>query len=245
MKLVLSDTKMLKDSVSIIADLVTEVTFEVSNDAIELVAMDPANVAMVVFKLLSSSFVEYDVDEKQKLSINLNDFKQVLKRGKSSDTLTLELSDNKLKTTFKGNSTREFYLPLIELEEKEQNIPDLEFDAVVKTSSTVLNDAVEDVDIIGDSVVFRCESSKLEITASSDLTKADIEIKSDDDTEIDCGDTVKSKYSIEYLKKIIKASKLADDVSINFGEDYPMKLEYKQVDKMKLDFILAPRVDND
>ena len=65
MKLTLSEPKFLKDSISIISDLVTEATFKITKDAIELVAMDPANVAMVIFKLLSSSFVEYDVKENE------------------------------------------------------------------------------------------------------------------------------------------------------------------------------------
>ena len=39
MKLTLADTKFLKDSVSIIADLVTEVRFKVTKNGLELVAM--------------------------------------------------------------------------------------------------------------------------------------------------------------------------------------------------------------
>ena len=40
-------------------------------------------------------------------------------------------------------------------------------------------------------------------------------------------------------------AKLTDKVSLHFNNDYPLKLEYKQVDKLVLSFILAPRVDND
>jgi hypothetical protein len=32
---------------------------------------------------------------------------------------------------------------------------------------------------------------------------------------------------------------------IQFNKDYPLKLEYKTVDKVSLSFILAPRVEND
>jgi len=63
MKLTLAEPKYLKDSISIISDLVNEARFKVTPEAIELVAMDPANVAMVIFKLLSSAFTEYDVKE--------------------------------------------------------------------------------------------------------------------------------------------------------------------------------------
>ena len=47
MKLSLAEPTYLKESISIISDLVSEARFKVTPDAIELVAMDPANVAMV------------------------------------------------------------------------------------------------------------------------------------------------------------------------------------------------------
>jgi len=127
MKLTLAEPKYLKDSISIISELVNEARFKVTKDAIELVAMDPANVAMVVFKLLSSTFVEYDVKEDVELAVNLSNLKRVMRRAKPNDTVTLELSsENKLDIIFKSNNTRKFSLPIIELEEKEQKEPELE-----------------------------------------------------------------------------------------------------------------------
>ena len=98
MKLTLAEPKYLKDSISIISELVNEAGFKITSDAIELVAMDPANVAMVMFKLLSSAFVEYDVKETTELAINLNNLKQVLRRVKPSDMLSLETTDKYLKS---------------------------------------------------------------------------------------------------------------------------------------------------
>jgi proliferating cell nuclear antigen len=174
MKLTLADTKFLKDSVSIIADLVTEVRFQINSNGLELVAMDPANVAMVVYKLLSSSFVEYEVKDEKSLSINLNDLKQVLRRVKGNDTLTLENPEAKLKVTLKGKSKREFLLPLIDVEEREQKVPSLEFGVTVKTDASVINDAIEDVDIIGESVAFIATEKSFKISSSSDLSQAEV-----------------------------------------------------------------------
>jgi proliferating cell nuclear antigen len=247
MKLSLAEPKYFKDSVSIISELVNEARFKVTPDAIELVAMDPANVAMVIFKLLSSCFVEYDVKKEVEIGINLSNLKQVLRRAKPNDTLTLELEENKLKITLKGNTTRTFSLSILEMEEREQRIPDLKFPVTVKTLSTVLNEAVEDADIVAESVSLMVEGKKLLIEAEGDLSNARIEVKEDADTKIiaDSKEKVRAKYSIEYLKKMMQGSKLADSVSIQFNKDYPLKLEYKEVDKVMLSFILAPRVEND
>lgn len=247
MKLTLAEPKYLKESVSIISELVNEGVFKITPDAIELIAMDPANVAMVIFKLLSSSFVEYDVKKEVELAINLSNLKQILRRAKPTDMLTLEVdANNRLLVQLKGNTIRTFSLPIIDIDNKEQKVPALEFPVTISTTSSILSEAIEDVDIVADSVSFMVENGKFIINAEGDLSNANIEIKSDDDTKIKSSkDKVKAKYSIEYLKKMIGAAKLSDRVTVQFNKDYPLKLEFKAVDKLMLSFILAPRVENE
>ncbi len=247
MKLTLAEPRYLKDSISIISELVNEASFKITPQAMELVAMDPANVAMVIFKLLSSCFTEYKVETEQEVAINLGNLKQILRRAKPNDMLTLEIEESKLKITLKGTSTRTFSLPIIDLDEKEQKIPELNFGVTIQTESMVLNDAIEDVDIVAESVSFIAEQGKFTVMAEGDLSKAKVEIDENEKTKIGLheADGVKAKYSIEYLKKMIAGSKLADTVSISFNKDYPLKLDYKAIDKVALSFILAPRVEND
>src|SRR3989339_1411245 len=123
MKLTLAEPKYLKESISIISDLVNEARFKITPNAIELIAMDPANVSMVIFQLLSSSFIEYAVDKDVEISINLSNLKQVLRRVNPNDMLTLELGeDNKMRILLKSNTVRTFSIPLIDLEDKEQKV---------------------------------------------------------------------------------------------------------------------------
>ncbi|MBU1199417.1 MAG: proliferating cell nuclear antigen (pcna) [Nanoarchaeota archaeon] len=245
MKLTLADSKYLKESVSIISDLVTEGTFKVTPDNIELIAMDPANVAMVIFKLMGSTFTEYDVKKPELLGINLNNLKQILRRAKSNDIISLELDDNKLKITLKGTSTRTFHMPLIDVEEKEQKVPDLKFSVTITTDSSIINEAIEDADIVGESVSFIADPKHFVVSATGDLNKANIDIVGGDGTKITATEKVKAKYSLEYLKKIMQGSKLSDKVTLEFAKDYPLRVEYIEKNKVQLAFILAPRVDND
>ncbi|MEA2037480.1 MAG: proliferating cell nuclear antigen (pcna) [Nanoarchaeota archaeon] len=246
MKLTLAEPTYLKESISIISDLVTEARFKVNKDAMELVAMDPANVAMVVFKLLSSCFTEYDVKEETQISINLGNLKQILRRSSSNDMLSLELTkDNKLSIKLKGATTRTFNLPLIDLEEKEQKIPDLKFPIKVTLPSSTLTSAIEDADIVAESVTLEAEKGKFTVHAAGDLSQAKIEMVEGDNIKIEASEKVKAKYSIEYLKKMIGASKLSENVEIGFSKDYPLKIDFKAIDKVLLSFILAPRVENE
>ncbi|MCF7798515.1 proliferating cell nuclear antigen (pcna) [Candidatus Woesearchaeota archaeon] len=246
MKLTLAEPKYLKESVAIISEIVTEATLKITSEAVALVAMDPANVALVIFKLLSSSFVTYDIEGPTNITVNLNNLKQVLRRVKSNDTLTLELEENKLKVTLQSTSKRTFHLPLIELDDKEQRVPDLSFVATIVMQSSTLIDAVDDVDVVGESVTFSATQDKFSISSKGDLTKAAVDIPADKTTKIVCEDEgVKAKYSIEYLKKMMQGAKIADVVQIKFSRDYPLRLEYVVQNKLELSFVLAPRVDND
>ncbi|TAL56958.1 MAG: proliferating cell nuclear antigen (pcna) [Nanoarchaeota archaeon] len=247
MKLTLAEPKYLKDSISIISELVNEAQFKITKDAIELVAMDPANVAMVIFKLWSSSFTEYDVDKEVTISLNLSYLKQILRRAKPTDMITLEMeAANRLKITFRSHSVRTFGLAIIDTQEHEQRIPQLSFPVSVETTAEVLNEAIEDVDIVSESVSLQVEQGKFSIHAEGDMSNAVIEVKADDKTAIKAAkEPVKSKYSVEYLKKMIQAGKIADAVRIQFNKDYPLKLDYHTVDRVMLSFVLAPRVDND
>ncbi|MFH1510859.1 MAG: proliferating cell nuclear antigen (pcna) [Candidatus Woesearchaeota archaeon] len=247
MKLTLAEPKYLRDSVIIISDLVNEARFKITPQAVELVAMDPANVAMVIFKLFSSCFTEYDVKKATEIGINLSNLKQILKRSNPSDMLTIEATqDNKLQITMQGANTRTFSLPMLDIEEKDQKVPELNFTMQVTTPCTMFNSAIEDADIVAESVTLIADDKKFVVQAEGDLSKARIEIKGDE-TKISTSskDTIKAKYSIEYLKKMIGGSKLSDKVEINFSKDYPLRLEYKVVDRMQLAFILAPRVESD
>ena len=210
--------------------------------------MDPANVAMIVFKLLSSTFVEYNVKEKKEIVINLANLKQILRRASPNDALSLDIDENKLIVKLSGNTTRTFSLPLLDFDEKEQKIPSLEFPVMVNLNSTDLDNAIEDASIVAESVSLIAEQKKFTIQAEGDLNQAKIEMTSNENMNIKITGSEKkilSKYSIEYLKKMISASKISDKVTIEFNKDYPLRLSYTEIDKMNLTFILAPRVENE
>lgn len=247
MKLVLAETKQFIDSISIISELVNEVRFRISKDKIELIAMDPANVAMVSFKLLSSAFIEYEVESEIQICVNLDSLKQILRRIKPADIVIFESEKNKLKIQIKNETIRTFHLSLIDMEEKEQRIPDLKFPLRIQMPTVVFDEAIEDMSIVAESVALTASSQKLTIESEGNMNAAKSEIPNASETDIKIAGTeeIKSKYSIEYLKKMIKAGKLADFMTIQFSKDYPLKLDYLIKDKLELSFILAPRVSTD
>jgi len=245
MILTLADAKYLKESISIISDLVKEATFNITNDGLELIAMDPATVAMVIFKLLPSSFVEYSIEQPMEIAINLDNFKQILRRAKTDDIVSLSVNENTLEITLKSKHSKKFNLPIIELDNKEQKIPSLEFSTKIDIPSSMLSEAIEDSSIVSDAVAFIAQPEGFSVKAEGDLSKAEINMAADENLKVNSAATTRSKYSIDYLKKMISGSKLSETAQVEFAESYPLKLSYKVVDKVLLSFILAPRMEND
>ena len=248
MKLTLAEPRLLIDSIGVISDLVNDARFRVDKNAIELIAMDPANVAMIIFKLLSSAFTEYQIEKPMEIAISLESFKAILKRVKPADVLTMELDQekNRLRVRLKSDSVRTFHLALIDIEDKEQRIPELNFPVKVEMNSAVLDDAIYDMDVVAESVALIAQKGKFVVEAESNMNDAHAEIAEDEETKITGAKTeVRSKYSIEYMKKIIKGSKLAPRVALQFNKDYPLRVDYIVKDKLSFSVILAPRVSND
>jgi len=52
-----------------------------------------------------------------------------------------------------------------------------------------------------------------------------------------------SKFARDYLTKMVK--KVADEVTVGLGTDYPIMLTYELGNESKLVLVLAPRVSND
>lgn len=254
MKLVLADAKLLKDAVATISELVTEARFVCTPDGLELIALDPATVAMVDFKLLASAFSDYDVEDGDEICLNLMNLKQVLRRAGGADTIELETKDNKIRILIKGTSARTFHLPLIELDESRRSLPKVDYSATITTTSSQFSDAIDDADIVAESVALLAEGNAFTVRAEGDLSKVNIEIPQDHDTKIVIEEEVagaaveqpvKARYSIEYLKKMVQGGKLAEKVTLQFRKDHPLRMEYKLLNKVQLVFILAPRVEND
>ena len=240
MKLKLTDSKVLSESINIISDLVTEVKAKVNKEGLSIIAIDPANVALVTLNLPHSAFSMFELENEEVLGLNLGDLKQVLKRVSSGSSLTIEKEDNLLKFGVEGTK-RHFKLALINVEQEEKKIPELEFSSKIEINSDILATAIEDASIVADACTFSALKDSFTIEAQGALNSTKTEFSSEQ-AKIETKDA-KSKYSIEYLQKFMKAGRISDRAVIQFSSDYPARLDFKGDAEMI--FILAPRVEED
>jgi len=247
-KATLADVGLLTDSISTIAELIDEGLFKLGKDGIGLLAADRALVAVVDFKIMSSAFEKYEADEEKSIGLNITNLLSILKRASAEDKATFTLADSKLEIVLQNASRRRFVLPLLDLSQEEvPPIDQLEFAVSAELKPSVLQSGIADAEIVADSVLFEASPSRFGMRAEGDISSAQLELERGNASLIalTAEAEVKSRYPLDYLKKIVKAAKIAESVKLNWGQDYPMKLEFKSKDKVILNTVLAPRVSEE
>lgn len=236
----LENPALLSKAIEIISELVTEVRIKVNEFGMSITAIDPANVAMVGFKLPKSAFSQFEADS-EVLGVNLDDLKRILKRCGAGGSLVLEKKENQLEIKIYDKIRRNFSLNLIEVESEDKEMPSLDFSSRVEMLSGYFTEAVEDCAVVDDACSFIIKDGKFIIEAKS-LNSARSEF-SGDEVKIQAEDC-KARYGLEYLQKFVKGAKLCDRTILNFANEHPLKIEFR-AQHFELSFILAPRVETE
>ncbi len=239
MRVKIDNPKIIADAISIVSEIVSEVRIKLLEDGMSIVAVDPANVAMVIFKIPKESFSEYEKGT-EVWGVNLDDLKRILKRASTSGSVVLEQEENRLNITIFDKIKRNFTLSLIEVESEDKEEPELSFGAKVEIDSDTLAQAIEDCAIVADSCTLTTGEGFFLVQGAGSLNSAKAEFSQD---EADIEGISISKYSLEYIMKFMKAKKISKKAIVKFSDDFPLRLEFPG-EKLGIAFVLAPRVEN-
>jgi proliferating cell nuclear antigen len=243
----IQDTKLLKDSLQAISNLIAEGQFAINQDGITLTAADPAMVALVDFHLEKDAFESYELDEDTEVGINLEKLYSILRRAKGSERLVMEVDGSKLTLRIKNESTRTFSLPLLNIDDDVPSTQQLDFNVRADFKSSVLSSGIGDAAVVGDAVTISGDGDGITIRAEGNNSNVEFHVEEGSDglLELEADGKAESMFSLDYLNKMMKAEKLADTVKVSLGQDFPMRMDFKVPDKLKLGFILAPRIEEE
>ncbi len=250
MKLILDKPSYLKDSLAILSELVSEVRFTFALDGVIVRAMDLSGIAFIDYKLLKGAFVKYELEKEKDLGLKISDLRDVIKKSKDKDIITISLDNELLVITLTGRTKRTFKLNTIDIPSEKKNAPNLDFDGSITTSTDIFNEALDAVDTFtdktGSGVNIRLAKEDMVMTHIGPVNSTKAVIKLSKYTKIDCKlPMIKSKLALDYLKRFSAGSKISNKVTIHLKEEYPAKFDYQDPDKIKISFILAPRSSKD
>ena len=241
------NAKIFKDCIDALVTLIDEGTFNLTETGVTLRAMDPSQIAMVNLVLPKESFEKYNVSGNEKIAVNLDDLSRITARYRPGETLAIKLDDtnSRLVLTFKGQHTRRFNLPLLDVNATEPKEPKIDFDSTIKMNGSVLKEGLKDAGLVSSHVVLDANTEGFTIESTGDKGRVIIETKKGDDILLEHTVNTDSKamYPLEYLNDLLKATESGAAVSIEMKSDAPLRVHYP-IGQATVTYYLAPRIEN-
>ena len=239
------NAELLKDAIASLAVIVDEVRFRIKPEGISVKAVDPANVAMVVFELGSSAFDEYSADESE-IGIDLNKITDLLGITDKGDTVRMELEEgnHKLLIDVGGLS---YTLSLLDPStiRAEPRIPQLELPAKVVMNGADLRRAVKAAEKISDHMIMGVTGDTFYMEAKGDTDQVRLEMGRDQLIDLKTGEA-SSLFSLDYLTDIVKPTNKVNEVSLSLGRDFPVIIDFEIANGAgRISYLLAPRIESD
>jgi proliferating cell nuclear antigen len=237
--------EVLRELVEVISTLVSEVKLSISKDGIDVKAVDPSHVAMLVLKLNKAAFEEF-TGEPTEIGIDVEKLKEVLRLSKPGDVLDLQFDGGKNRLVLKvGKLTRHMSIvdPAGITDPKVPNVspPGI---AVVKMDD--LRQGIRGSESISDHVTLSLEADSFSMHSEGETDKVDLTLTKDQLSKLEVKESVKSMYPLDFFSSMVKSITTSPEVTLHVGNEYPLKLEFTIADgKGEGRFLLAPRVEED
>ncbi|POG56845.1 DNA polymerase sliding clamp [Haloferax marisrubri] len=237
----------LRDALDSVSVLVDECKIRLNEESLSIRAVDPANVGMVDLTLDAAAFESYEADGGV-IGVNLSRLEEVAGMAGSGDLihLTLDEETRKLNIRIDGLS---YTLALIDPDSirQEPDIPDLDLAADIVLEGTHLDRGIKAADMVSDHIRLRVDAAEetFHIEAEGDTDDVDLSLPPTDLISIAPG-AADSLFSLDYLKDMNKAIPTDAEVTVELGEEFPVKLHYQIAEGMgTITYMLAPRIQSD
>ena len=237
----------IKDFVGTLRAIVDEAKFNIGPDGIQVRAVDPANVAMDDGVLSAGAFESYDASEGI-LGLNLERLEEVLKLANRGDLVELSFNTNTFKLVIHIDGI-EFTIACIDPDSirMEPEIPDMDLPASFTVDEAQISRGVKAADMVSDHIQLRCDETEqaVFIEAEGDTDDVCLELTEEEYIAITAVDA-EALFSLDYVKDISRKFPKGAEISITFGTDFPMMIEYEFADgECEILSMIAPRIRSD
>jgi proliferating cell nuclear antigen len=236
----------LQSTLESVGVLVDECKIHLDDDGLAIRAVDPANVGMVDLSLDAAAFESYEADGGL-IGVNLVRLQDIAGMADSDQLVHLELDEEtrKLHISIDG---LEYTLALIDPDSirEEPDLPDLDLPATVVIEGRDIDRAVTAADMVSDHIELGVDDEEgvFYVRAEGDTDDVHLELGTDDLIDLVAG-PASSLFSLDYLKDMDKAIPADAEVTMELGEEFPVKLHFDIAEGQgQVTFMLAPRIQN-
>ena len=144
--------------------------------------MDSSHVSLVSLFLHSQGFEKFYCDKTATLGVNLVSLYKILKCSSNEDSMTISWKDDPeiLSFIFESNLSdriSEFQLKLLEFNPEQLGIPDANYSAIVRITSSEYRRICTDLSALGDSMTLEVSQDGIKFEVEGDIGKGSINLK--------------------------------------------------------------------
>jgi len=241
-------SEVLKGIIDVISPLVNEVKFNITPKGISLRAVDPAHVAMVDLEVKDKAFEEYKATEME-LGVDMDKLSGIMRLSSSNDIVSLEYDEESNRLIVKiGNLIRKMGL-IDTAGMPDPKMPNLNLPAKVVLKASELSQGVRASEAVSDHLALTVNKDSFELYAEGDTDTVNLKLPKDLKDlliELSTNSKCKSLFSIDYFSNMIKPVRGDDPITIQIGNDNPIKVEFDIADKKgHVTYLLAPRIESE
>jgi proliferating cell nuclear antigen len=238
-------SEVLKGIIDVISPLVNEVKFNISPKGISLRAVDPAHVAMVDLQIKNKAFEEYKADEME-LGIDMDKLGGIMRLSSAGDIVSLEYDEEANRLIVKiGNLVRKMGL-IDTAGMPDPKMPNLSLPAKIVINASELNQGVRASEAVSDHIALTVNEDNFELFAEGDTDTVNLKLPKDMLVELTASSKCKSLFSIDYFSNMIKSVRGDDKITMQLGNDNPIRVEFDIADsKGHVTYLLAPRIESE
>jgi len=241
----------IKEFIGTVGALVDEAKLNVTEDGIQVKAVDPSHVAMIEANLVKSAFDSYEAAPVE-MGIDVDKFKTVLAVAGKEDMVDMEKDDslNRLVVNI-GNLTRA--MPLLDTSGMpDPKVPSLDLPAFISVSVNEISQGLKASKSVSDHIALSTTKDSFRLVCEGDnQNKVDLSLGKDQLEKLDSSEDATSLFSLEYFALMVNSLPSDRILHINLGSDLPVKVDADlAVDDMtgaqgNVKFLLAPRIDRE
>lgn len=238
-----ANCKELYAAVKATSSIIDEAKLRLSSRGIRYQAVDPADAAIAIIEIPSTSCTGYSCGEELVVGVDLEVLEDALK-GNAGPVKLLINSDSILVDPSTGLSKE---VPTIDSTaiRKEPEIPDLTDRVSLQVPGHKLHRVIQAAQ--EDFMEFRVNRDRFEIECGSGRVGEDFRLGTEATPIGDCGDKLELRtlLSVDYLEDVIGHSlnKFAPMVEITMGTDVPVDFHRTTASGLEYTAMLAPRIE--
>ncbi|HKS59383.1 MAG TPA: DNA polymerase sliding clamp [Thermoplasmata archaeon] len=237
--------EVLREIVEVISTLVSEVKLSISKDGVEVKAVDPSHVAMLVLKLNKSAFETF-TGEPTEIGVDVEKLKEMLRLSKPGDVIDLQYDGGKSRLVVAvGKVTRQMSV-VDPAGITDPKVPNVTPPGLVVVKMEELRQGIRGSESIADHVTLTLAPEGFTMHSEGETDRVDLKIPKESLTKLEVKDSVKSMYPLDFFSSMVKSITTSEEVTLHVGNEYPLKIEFNVANGVGDGrYLLAPRVEEE